>query len=156
VSGLAGSAFVHDGGLTARDMAELRRNLLLLRAKATGNVAFLTGDNLQPLRAEDEDVDSFDPDFALSVAGSAQDVVNEIDDALRRMDNGTYGICEETGRPIPKARLKAIPYARYCVEAQSLQEKARRAPTSWTPIEIPEQPEEEGASDPAAETDMPQ
>lgn len=112
--------------LSREDLAEFRRLLLVLRQKATGNISFLTTDSLKPLPAEDEDEDSFDADFALSVAGSEQNVVYEIDEALRRIDQGTYGICELTGAPIPRARLRAIPHARFCVEAQSQQEGGAR------------------------------
>jgi RNA polymerase-binding transcription factor DksA len=131
--------------LTPEDLAELRRQLLYLRAMATGNVEFLTEDNLRPLRADDEDADSFDPDFALNVAGSAQNVVREIDDALRRMEAGTYGLCEASGHPIPKARLRAIPYARMTVEEQERQEREKSAGL-WIPVE-----EAAGEESPAAE-----
>ena len=115
-----------NGHFTPEELAEFRRLLLVLRQKASGNVSFLTNDTLKPLPAEDEDEDSFDADFALSVAGSERNVIYEVDEALRRLDAGTFGICEITGLPIPKARLKAIPFARYSVEAQSQQETRPR------------------------------
>ena len=49
--------------------------------------------------------------------------INGIDEALDRIENGTYAICEGNGKPIPKARLKAIPWAKYCVEYASMLEK---------------------------------
>ncbi len=114
-----------DGTLTPDERVELRRQLLVLRGRASGAVTFLKADSLKPMRAEDEDEDSMDYDFQLRVAGSSQDLVKDIDDALRRMEDGTYGICEATGQPIAKARLKAIPHARFCLEAQAEQEQGR-------------------------------
>ncbi len=46
-----------------------------------------------------------------------EDILREIDAALERVETGTYGICEESGKRITKARLRAIPYTRYCVES---------------------------------------
>lgn len=66
----------------------------------------------------DAGTDSFDRDFALGLFASEQEAVNEIDQALRRIESGTYGVCELTGQPIPKPRLEAIPWTRYSLEAQ--------------------------------------
>jgi RNA polymerase-binding transcription factor DksA len=55
-------------------------------------------------------------DFDLARAAQARHTIDEIDDALRRIDRGTYGICEYSGEPIPRERLKAIPWARERVE----------------------------------------
>jgi RNA polymerase-binding protein DksA len=56
-------------------------------------------------------------------------LLREIDDALERIEQGTYGICEGTGKPILKARLKAQPWARYCVDyARLLEQRAAREP----------------------------
>ncbi|KKB74954.1 MULTISPECIES: TraR/DksA C4-type zinc finger protein [Bacillus] len=52
-----------------------------------------------------------------------RNVLQEVEDALERMEDGTYGICEKTGREIPYERLKAVPYARYVIEAQREAEK---------------------------------
>jgi len=57
----------------------------------------------------------------------------EIDAALERMDAGTYGICEDTGEPIPLARLRAIPWARYLAEVQAQFEGADRAAAAVAP-----------------------
>jgi RNA polymerase-binding protein DksA len=111
-----------NGSLSEEELEAFRAQLVSLRNVATGNMNFLRGDSLKPVRPEDEDEDSFDHDFALSVAGSEQDLIKEIDEALRRIDAGAYGLCEMTGKAISKARLSAIPYARHCIEAQTEQE----------------------------------
>ena len=56
---------------------------------------------------------------------SERRILHEIDDALQRIEDGTYGICEGTGEPISKARLKAQPWARYCVEYARMVEEGR-------------------------------
>lgn len=75
------------------------------------------------LHMADSGTDNFDRDFALSLLSSDQDAIYEIDEAIKRIENGTYGICELTGKPIPKSRLDAIPWTRYTVEAQQQLEK---------------------------------
>ena len=79
------------------------------------------------LHMADTGTDNFDRDFALSLLSSDQDALYEIDAALKRIEKNTYGICELTGKPIPKARLDAIPWARYTVEAQAQLERSGMA-----------------------------
>ncbi len=67
--------------------------------------------------------DAYDRDFALSVLAKEQDALYEIEQALRRIQSGTYGICEMSNRKIPSARLEAIPFARLTVECQAQWEK---------------------------------
>jgi DnaK suppressor protein len=67
--------------------------------------------------------DAYDRDFALSVLAKEQDALYEIEQALRRIVTGTYGICEISARKIPQARLEAIPFARLTVECQAQWEK---------------------------------
>lgn len=75
------------------------------------------------LHMADSGTDNFDRDFALSLLSSDQDAIYEIDEALKRIQKGTYGTCELTGKPIPKARLDAIPWTRFTVEAQAQLER---------------------------------
>lgn len=75
------------------------------------------------LHMADSGTDNFDRDFALSLLSSDQDAIYEIEEALKRIEKKTYGICELTGKSIPKARLEAIPWTRFTVEAQAQLEK---------------------------------
>jgi len=75
------------------------------------------------LHMADSGTDNFDRDFALSLLSSDQDAVYEIEEALKRIEKDTYGICELTGKPIPRARLDAIPWTRFTVEAQAQLER---------------------------------
>src|ERR1041385_7139754 len=60
------------------------------------------------LHMADSGTDNFDRDFALSLLSSDQDAIYEIEEALKRIEKNTYGICELTGKAIPKSRLEAI------------------------------------------------
>ena len=60
---------------------------------------------------------------ARSLAGNARAILAQIDDALGRMDDGTYGTCQRCGRPIDAARLEALPYATLCLEDKQLDER---------------------------------
>ena len=75
------------------------------------------------LHMADSGTDNFDRDFALSLLSSDQDAVYEIEEALKRIERKTYGTCELTGKTIPKARLEAIPWTRFTVEAQAQLER---------------------------------
>jgi RNA polymerase-binding transcription factor DksA len=67
----------------------------------------------------DYGTDNYEQDFTLGLIENVEAVVKEIDDALKRVDEKTFGICQRCQCVIPKARLKALPYARHCVQCQS-------------------------------------
>lgn len=74
----------------------------------------------------DAGTDTFDRDFALGLLSSEQDALFEIEEAIQRIINGTYGVCEITGVPINKERLKAVPFTRYSLEGQKQLEATQR------------------------------
>jgi len=92
-----------------------------LRSRAEGSEASAFG-----MHQADAGSDAYDRDFALSLLSQEQDALYEIDQALKRIELGTYGKCEMSGKPIPHARLEAIPFARFTVECQSQLEKQNR------------------------------
>ncbi len=69
-----------------------------------------------PIHMADIGTDNYEQEFALGLMDSERKLLKEIDEALERIEQQTYGICEGTGKPIPKVRLEAQPWARYCVE----------------------------------------
>ncbi len=69
-----------------------------------------------PIHMADLGTDNYEQEFALGLMDSERKLLREIDNALGRLENKTYGICEATGKPISKARLEAQPWARFCVE----------------------------------------
>ena len=78
------------------------------------------------LHQADAGSDAYDRDFALSLLSQEQDALFEIDEALKRIAKGTYGVCEMSGKQILKARLEARPFARFTVECQNEIEKKNR------------------------------
>jgi RNA polymerase-binding transcription factor DksA len=74
----------------------------------------------------DAGTDEFDRDFALSLVSNEQEALHEIEEAINRIKDGSYGVCEVTGNPINKERLEAVPFARFSVEGQSEYEKNKR------------------------------
>jgi RNA polymerase-binding transcription factor DksA len=93
-----------------------------LRSRAEGSEASAFG-----MHQADAGSDAYDRDFALSLLSQEQDALYEIDEALKRIEVGTYGKCEMSGKSIPRARLEAIPFARFTVECQSQLEKQSKA-----------------------------
>jgi RNA polymerase-binding transcription factor DksA len=103
-------------------------HLLELRDQLTKQMSGLAAESAQEmagysLHMADSGTDNFDRDFALSLLSSDQDAVFEIEEALKRIERKTYGVCELTGKPIPRARLEAIPWTRFTVEAQAQLER---------------------------------
>jgi DnaK suppressor protein len=86
------------------------------------------------LHQADAGSDAYDRDFALSLLSQEQDALFEIDEALKRIAKGTYGVCEMSGKQIPKARLEARPFARCTVECQNEIEKKNRFSRVRQPI----------------------
>ena len=102
--------------------------LIELREQLLNQMNGLAKDSAQEmagysLHMADSGTDNFDRDFALSLLSSDQDAVYEIEEALKRIEKKTYGVCELTGKPIPRARLEAIPWTRFTVDAQAQLEK---------------------------------
>ena len=87
------------------------------RLDATGDLSSM------PIHMADIGTDNYEQEFALNLLNSERKLLREIIDALQRIDEQVYGICEVTGRGIPKARLEARPWARYCIEYAKLVEK---------------------------------
>ena len=75
----------------------------------------------------DAGTDSMEREISFDIASKEGRLLREIDDALRRIYNGVYGICEASGKPIARARLEALPWARYTIEEQANMEMKQRA-----------------------------
>jgi DnaK suppressor protein len=120
-----------------------RENLLELREALVGSmnsVAQETRDKAADKSALGSDLadagsDTYDRDFSLSLLSEGSSALLEIDEALSRIERGTYGICEMSGRSIPLPRLRAVPFARFTVECQAEIEKGRKLSRSSRPFE---------------------
>ncbi len=97
-----------------------------LRSRAENNEASAVGQH-----QADAGSDAYEKDFALSLLSQEQDALYEIEEALKRIELGTYGVCEMSNKTIPHARLEAIPFARFTVECQQQLEKENRGRRRW-------------------------
>jgi len=97
-----------------------------LRSRAENNEASAVGQH-----QADAGSDAYEKDFALSLLSAEQDALYEIEEALKRIEVGTYGVCEMSNKFIPHARLEAIPFARFTVECQQQLEKENRGRRRW-------------------------
>src|SRR5688572_19111963 len=104
-----------------QDLLDLRERLL----RQMNGLAKESAEEMSSysLHMADSGTDNFDRDFALSLLSSDQDALYEIEEAIKRIEKDTYGVCELTGKPIPRARLDAIPWTRFTVEAQAQLER---------------------------------
>lgn len=118
--------------LSKKELAEFKELLFDMRAKIVGDLQHLESDSLKKSTEEmtgdhadiiDTAQDEFDREFVLNLAANEQQILNKIDVALHKISDGTYGMCEKYGTPIPKKRLLAMPYAIMSIKAQEEQEK---------------------------------
>lgn len=112
--------------LSKKELTHYRNLLLIKRAEIVGDLDAMeaaalrsSGGNIShmPIHMADIGSDTYEQDFMLGMAESERKQIREIDDALMRISDSTYGVCQLTGEPIPKARLDAKPWAKYTIEA---------------------------------------
>jgi RNA polymerase-binding transcription factor DksA len=104
-------------------LLQQRKRLLQMRAALSDRVKQLTGEACEDTpnyssHMADAATDSIDRDLTLGLASFEQEALYEVEAALKRIDDGTYGICELTGQPIPWRRLVAIPWTRFSLRAE--------------------------------------
>ena len=105
-----------------------RQQLLVLRSRLKGDVTHLADEALRkagggasgnlsnmPIHMADLGTDNFEQEFTLGLLQNEEQALEEIAAALDRLDQGTFGRCEECHKDIPRERLKALPYARFCL-----------------------------------------
>ena len=118
--------------LTSADIKKFKAMLLAKMTEILSNVTSMETEALRrersdlsnmPIHMADLGTDSYEIDNIIGLMDSERKILVEIDEALSRIEDGTYGICQGRGEQIPKERLKAIPWARYCVACATLLEK---------------------------------
>lgn len=106
------------------EQTKFKKLLMALRDRLRGEVNHLADSGLtiqngdlssMPLHLADMGSDTYEQDFTISLVENGEETLELIDEALERVDEGTFGDCTECGKSIPKARLNAIPYAQLCV-----------------------------------------
>ena len=123
-------------------LARQRVRLLQLKDTLLDSMKGVARDNLHAgseisafgMHQADAGSDAYDRDFALSILSQEQNSLYEIDEALKRIDDGTYGVCEISNKQIPRARLEARPFTRYTVECQADLEKRQYVVGTRLPV----------------------
>jgi DnaK suppressor protein len=117
--------------MTKTDLTLQRERLLALRARLRGDMTQMSDNALNkdhskttsmPNNMAELASGNFDQEFTLSLMGNEEDALGQIEAAIERIENGSYGECETCGGKIPKSRLDAIPYAAQCVRCASQKE----------------------------------
>ncbi|NOT00537.1 MAG: TraR/DksA family transcriptional regulator [Phycisphaerales bacterium] len=118
--------------LTKRELAQFMKMLLEKRRELVGDVTHLaseafaqSGNSSMPLHMADVGTDNWEQEFNIELLQTERVLVREIDAALQRIGERTYGVCLATHKPIDKARLTAKPWAKYCIDYARLRELGR-------------------------------
>ena len=122
----------------AEELAHFRAQLQQQLELIQDNLNALANDNLKRSPVEstgdisshsthmaDHGTDNFDRELALNLASSRQESIYDVEDAIRRIDEGSYGACEACGKAIERPRLKALPFAKKCLGCQNAAERGR-------------------------------
>jgi DnaK suppressor protein len=123
--------------LSKKEIDELREHLLKERADLqaqldelesstfSANQSEMTGEMGYDEEPADAGTATFEREKDLSLVNNIHDLMDRIDKALGKMDDGTYGLCDRCGKPIEKLRLKALPYANLCLKDKRAEERVR-------------------------------
>jgi len=131
-----------EGAVKKAEMKVYKELLLAMRARLRGQVnhmadaalgkngAEATGDlSKMPIHMADLGTENFEQEFTLGLVENEEETLRKIEASLERIEDGTYGDCEECGAKIPKARLEAVPYAALCVHCACIVRHNRKKAT---------------------------
>ncbi|MEM7755393.1 MAG: TraR/DksA C4-type zinc finger protein [Planctomycetota bacterium] len=116
-----------------RELDRFRSILRIKRAQLIGDVSQMEAEALLgdagdssslPQHLAEQGSDSYERSLSLDLAAQDRKMIKEIDDAIQRIEDGVYGVCEHTGNPIRKERLEELPWARYSIEAARALERS--------------------------------
>ena len=122
---------------TQKELADLKARLIQERAELEAQLKELEESSFSDNQSESSGDMTGDEEFAdagsatfereldLSLVNNVVDLVERIDKALAKIDEGTYGLCDRCGRPIEKARIRALPYANLCLADKQAEERVR-------------------------------
>ena len=131
--------------MTEREVEQFRQQLLALGKRINGDMTELTEEGLRkaggeasgslsntPLHLADLGSDTFEHEITLGLLETEGQVLEDISAALERIENGTYGQCEQCGDEIARERLEALPYVEYCVTCANQVQNGSRSPARTT------------------------
>ena len=119
-----------------KELSVFKKTILKIKEEVVGDIKHISEDTLKKSQKDasgdisgytyhmaDVATDTYDREFSLGLVSNEQKALYELDDALKRIEEGTFGICEECKCLMTKTRLKAVPYARLCVKCQEKRER---------------------------------
>lgn len=126
----------NQAGFSSKDLENFRDLLLAKRRELVGDMSAMEREALRssgatnlstlPIHMADMGTDNYEQEFTLGLVEKDRNLLKEINSALAKIQNGTFGICEGTGKPISRARLEAAPWARFSIEwARKLERPGR-------------------------------
>ncbi|HEY4482529.1 MAG TPA: TraR/DksA C4-type zinc finger protein [Candidatus Brocadiaceae bacterium] len=121
--------------MKAEEVAQFKKLLLSVRERLVGKVDFMQGEALKksrqdasgdlsnvPIHMADVGTDNYERDIMIELIQNGEEGVRNIDTALEKIEEGTFGVCELCAKKINKERLKAVPYAKLCIDCQREEE----------------------------------
>ncbi|HOX54420.1 MAG: TraR/DksA family transcriptional regulator [Candidatus Omnitrophica bacterium] len=123
------------GKITKKDLKVYKKILTDLRDEIIDQIKHISEDTKKSQRDASGDIsgysfhmadvatDTYDREFSLGLASNDRQLLYDIDDAIKKLEDGKFGSCEECGKPITKSRLKAIPYTKLCLGCQKKLER---------------------------------
>ena len=124
--------------LTKEQIKRFRQLLITERVKLADEIKSIAHDvSTSPREASgdlsaytvhmaDMAADTYERELSMDLVSSEQEILYQIDDALKRLDDGSYGICQQCNTPITMSRLKAVPYASLCIGCQRVKEQKHK------------------------------
>lgn len=122
--------------LNKKELADFKKLILKRKDEVMGDIKHISEDTLKKSQRDasgdisgytyhmaDVATDTYDREFSLGLASNERSLLYELEDALKKIEDGTFGICEDCKDLITKIRLKAVPYARFCLKCQEKKEK---------------------------------
>jgi RNA polymerase-binding protein DksA len=124
--------------MTKQQLKQFRQVLLQERAKFAGEIKSIareasknpreaSGDlSAYTVHMADMAADTYERELSMNIVSSEQEILYQIDDALKRLDEGAFGVCQQCNQPIAMSRLKAVPYASLCINCQRSKEQKNK------------------------------
>ena len=124
--------------LSKEQKKQFRQLLITEREKLAGEIKAIAQDaskspreasgdlSVYTMHMADMAADTYERELSMNLVSSEQEILYEIDDALKRLDDGSYGVCQQCNQPITMSRLKAVPYASMCIACQRAKEQKQK------------------------------
>ncbi len=113
--------------LLITERAKLASEIKSIAEDASKSPREASGDlSAYTLHMADMAADTYERELSMNIVSSEQELLYQIDDALKRIDDGSYGVCIQCNKPITMSRLKAVPYASMCVACQRTKEQKNK------------------------------